>query len=389
MPDSVAIMRTEKYEVELIARAIERALALLGLGLPRGSRVLLKPNVLSQNVPSQCTTTHPAVVEAVCGMLVDRGNSIVIGESSAFYQGGHTARAFRTSGIADVAKRYDADLVAFEEDPLKLVKNEGCSALSDILVSALIDDVDAVVNIPKLKTHAFFRMSGAVKNLFGFVPGGAKYEYHFVGGTGVTAFAEKIADIWLQIKPELSIMDAICGLDGFGPAAMGSPRCDGLLLVAENPWALDWIAALCMGFIPEDLPGCAVGVRRGYLASPSRIAVLGDYSKPPVSFWKPAPAGSEKPKEQNTFYRLVAVHPVLRRRRCTACGQCISSCPLGAIGWVPEPARGDEKKYPAVDLSRCLRCHHCAHACPEGAWRLIGDSGLNLPVRILRRLVRL
>lgn len=389
MPDTVAIMRAKKYDVDQIVLALERAFAVLGHDLPRSSRVLLKPNALSQNTPSQCTTTHPAVIEAVCALLSDRGNSIIIGESSAFYQGGHTARAFRTSGIADVAKRFDADLVAFEEGPIKLVKNEGRSPLSDILVSALVDDVDSIVNIPKLKTHAFFRMSGAVKNLFGFVPGGAKYEYHFVGGTGLTTFAEKIADIWLQVKPELSIMDAICGLDGYGPAAMGSPRNDGLLLVSENPWALDWIAAGCMGFLPEDLPGCAVGVRRGYLKSPSRIAVLGDYSKPPVSFWKPAPSGSEKPKAQNTFYHLVSVHPALRRGRCTSCGQCLASCPLGAIDWFREPSLEHAKKYPAVDLSRCLRCYHCVYACPECAWRLVGDSRLNLPVRALRKLLRL
>ena len=398
MPDTVAIMRADRYEVELVVHALERALSLLALDLPRAGRVLLKPNVLSQNIPAQCTTTHPAVVEAVCGMLSDLGNSIVIGESSAFYQGGHTARAFRTSGIADVAKRFDADLVAFEEGPLKLAKNGGRSALPEILLSALVDDVDAIVNIPKLKTHSFFRMSGAVKNLFGFVPGGAKYEYHFVGGIGVDSFAEKIADVWLQVKPSLSIMDAIRGLDGFGPAAMGSPRNDGLLLVAQNPWALDWIAAICMGFVPEDLPGCAVGVKRGYLAAPSRIAVVGDYSRPPVSFWKPAPAGSEKPKSQNRFYRLVAVHPALRRGRCTACGQCIASCPVGAIDWAAganqsagakPSAHGGPKRYPAVDLERCLRCHHCAYACPENAWHLVGDSRLNLPVRAARKLLRL
>jgi uncharacterized protein (DUF362 family)/Pyruvate/2-oxoacid:ferredoxin oxidoreductase delta subunit len=315
-------------------------------------------------------------------LLRDRANRIVIGDSSAFYQGGHTERGFRTSGIEKIAARYGAELIAFEKGPLHLVHNEGSSSLGDILLSAIPKEVDWIINVPKLKTHAFFQMSGAVKNLFGFVPGGAKYEYHFAGESGRESFARKLADIWLAIRPNLSIMDAIWGLEGFGPAATGTPRHAGLLLAGENPWAVDWIAARCMGFEPGFLAGCREGLERGYLSSPEDIALLGDFTEVPAGSWKPAPSGAEKPKEENGFYWLVAVHPALRARRCTGCGLCPPSCPVGAI------AMGANRR-PVIDLDRCLRCHHCVYACPEGALFLKGESPLNLPARALRKLLRL
>lgn len=44
--------------------------------------------------------------------------------------------------------------------------------------------------------------------------------------------------------------------------------------------------------------------------------------------------------------------------RCTACGECIESCPIGVIS--------EEDAY-RIDGNRCLECGRCAEVCPEGA----------------------
>ena len=40
-------------------------------------------------------------------------------------------------------------------------------------------DVDFVVSVAKMKTHGMMTYTGAVKNLFGVIPGLIKAEYHF------------------------------------------------------------------------------------------------------------------------------------------------------------------------------------------------------------------
>jgi len=44
--------------------------------------------------------------------------------------------------------------------------------------------------------------------------------------------------------------------------------------------------------------------------------------------------------------------------KCTACGICLESCPVGAI------SEGDVYK---IDGSHCLECGRCAEVCPESA----------------------
>jgi uncharacterized protein (DUF362 family) len=38
--------------------------------------------------------------------------------------------------------------------------------------------VDGVINLPKFKTHGLTRLTGAVKNLFGCLPGAQKAGFH-------------------------------------------------------------------------------------------------------------------------------------------------------------------------------------------------------------------
>lgn len=409
MGEHVAVMRAERYDLTKITQQISDALELLGMSLPDGQRVLLKPNVIAQNHPGQCTTTHPVLVAAVCQLLRERRNRIMIGDSSAFYQGGHTWRGFKTSGLARVADTYGCRLVAFEQAPVKAWR-EPRQVVPELLLTAVLDEVDWVINLPKLKTHSFFEMSGAIKNLFGLVPGSAKYEYHFIGGSGREAFGHKLADIWQIAHPCLTIMDAIWGLEGFGPAATGRPKHSGWLLAASNPYALDWVAAALAGLDPAGLDGIKAGLERRYLENPETIACLGDvrprrpadapadWQAPapsvgvpvaalPANPFKRAPVSEEQPRTANLMYRATTVHPAIRHTRCTACGLCLAACPVQAIDWKSPIPPG--RQTAAIDLNRCLRCLHCAAACGQKAIRLQGEHWLNLPIRAARKILRI
>ena len=110
-----------------------------------------------------------------------------------------------------------------------------------MLLTRRLDETDFLVNVPKLKTHSFFQMSGAVKNLFGLVPGGTKYEYHFVGDYTREAFGEKLADIAALVPRGLTVMDAIMGARRY--RALGDRDAEGYrapssFLTIPLPWTV-------------------------------------------------------------------------------------------------------------------------------------------------------
>lgn len=379
MNAKVAIMNAASYEIAAILRAISQGLDALGVDLPRNARVLVKPNILSQNYPEQAVTTHPAIIEVLCGMLRDNGCAITIGESSAFYQPDHTRRGFETSGIADVARRFGAELVAFEEDGAKLYHRDDNAILKDVLLTRRLDETDFAINVPKLKTHAFFRMSGAVKNLLGMVPGGTKYEYHFIGGFKREDFGEKLADIAAVVKPYLTVMDAVVGLEGFGPAATGEPKRTGLILLSRNPFALDCAAARVIGVDPRSVKTAPAGVRRGLIPADCSFDTVGDHASPPEVPYRLPKESAEQDRDRNTLYKLTLVRPAIRARKCDGCGKCAEGCPFGAIA-AGRPA--------SIDYGRCLNCYYCRYTCPRGAISLKGNRAAPL-IYLVRRIARI
>jgi hypothetical protein len=58
------------------------------------------------------------------------------------------------------------------------------------------------------------------------------------------------------------------------------------------------------------------------------------------------------------LYQHSALKPLVRRRACTACGNCASHCPAGAI---------DVGDFAVIDDSACIGCAECIQRCPEGA----------------------
>ena len=113
-------------------------------------------------------------------------------------------------------------------------------------------DVDKIINVPKLKTHGMTVYSGAVKNMFGIIPGSYKGEYH-LRFEDVDDFADLLVDLCLFAKPVLTVMDAVVGMEGYGPTN-GRPRTVGLIISSPDPYALDVVAAEVIGLKGRQVP---------------------------------------------------------------------------------------------------------------------------------------
>ena len=233
--DKVSIIKCDSYELNQVEKALENSLRLIGdlnHYIKPGMKVLIKCNLLMKKKPEECTTTHPAVVEALVKKLQAIGAVPIIGDSPG---GLFTPRLLKgiyaATGMADVAQRTGAQL-NYNTNAIEVSYPEG-EIVKKLTVMEVLNEVDAVITVAKLKTHGMTLYTGAVKNLFGVIPGMTKAEYH-LRMNKVEDFTQALVDICQYVKPVLSIMDGVIGMEGDGPSA-GTPRKIGAILAATIP----------------------------------------------------------------------------------------------------------------------------------------------------------
>lgn len=108
-------------------------------------------------------------------------------------------------------------------------------------------EADLIVSMPKMKTHHWVGYTGALKNLYGVIPG-CKYGWpknvlHYAG------IPQTIYDINASLPKTVAIVDGILAMEGDGPI-MGSPKPMGLLVIGTNSTAVDATLGRIMGFDP-------------------------------------------------------------------------------------------------------------------------------------------
>lgn len=353
----VAVVKCETYNPEEVFNAVKKAVEGIGLELPKGGKVLIKPNVLSGKPPESGITTHPAVLEAVCRLV--QGCEITVGDSSgtgAITTNG-SMKALEASGLKAVGEKY-GKVISFDKEGVATVQNPEGKILKEINIAKPVAEAEYIINLPKMKTHVFTKYTGAIKNLYGCVPGGRKQIYHLNGGNE-EGFCKLLVDLYEVIKPKLTIMDAVVGLEGNGPGAAGTPKKAGLILASENAAALDIVAAEIMGFEPMEIFTNKDAVERG-IAGKDKIEVIGevphfDFKKPKLAEISPLGIFTK------LYQKMTLAKPVLEEEKCVKCGICSKACPVKAITLNP---------YPDFDYNKCIRCYCCHENCPENAIEL-------------------
>ena len=335
-----------------------------------GQRVLLKVNLLMKKRPEEAVTTHPSVVEAVVRLVQAAGGVPVIGDSPGGPYTMHALHAiYARSGLQEVAERTGALLN--EDVGQTVVAHPQGKILKSLTVTKSVTDADVVITLSKLKTHGMMTFTGAVKVLFGVIPGLLKAEYHF-RMPEIMDFARLLLDIAEWVKPSLSIMDGVIGMEGNGPSA-GRPRNIGALLVSTDPFALDVVAADLVGLKPEKVPTILAARERGLVSRLGEIELKGDDR----SLWRIKDFSLPKSVSVN-FLDMVPLpvsvrnfvldrlrpHPLFQHEQCVGCRDCVNSCP-------PQALSMNAQGRPVVDLDACIRCFCCQELCPRQAVEIV------------------
>ena len=222
-----------------------------------------------------------------------------------------------------------------------------------------------IVNLPRLKTHTFTVMTGALKNTFGVVPGGRKAELHLSHST-VEEFSRMIVDLNGLVPSRLVVLDAIRAMQGNGPGS-GDLVDVGLLIISDDPVAADAVGCRIMGIDPLSVPQIRIAHENGLgNAHPECIELrgeqIGPYTRRPFKMPPRTPSLRMPPALLRAARRLVVPRPVIDPSLCTRCGDCVAACPM-----TPKSIGITGGGVPSYDLGACIRCYCCQETCRSGA----------------------
>jgi len=360
MSPTVAVRRCFEYDPAEIAKHIAWLYMESNGPDPAGKKILLKPNILSDDEVFKATTTHPVVVEAVIRYLQSRGATVFVGDSPTFDTRNFTGEK---SGIRQVVKKCGATWVRFNETAISMKVGT-----SGIKITELVTKVDLIISLSKLKNHELMILSGAMKNIFGFVPGFNKAMQH-VKYPDRYKFGEFFVNLEEAIRPHFHIMDGIIAMEGPGPGN-GYPKKVNVLLASVNPLALDIIASRILGYNHLDIPTNKIALKRGILLKNiDDIIIKGtDPETIVVRDFKRIDKGGEAGiifkyfKKKIPFIRRLNKRPVFDSKLCIGCSKCIDICPVKIL-------RFDNKKKNKVLVNdaRCIHCYCCHEVCRERA----------------------
>jgi len=245
------IVQAETYGSDL-AMLIRRGLQELGVTSSeiKGKRILLKPNLVEPHLSLSHINTHPLVVRgAVEAFLHFGAASVVVAEGP-----GHrhdTLLVLEESGLADVL--YEDRIPFHDLNTMEGVTRRNLGSymkLATLTFPRLVQEVDWVVSLAKMKTHHWAGATLSMKNFFGMMPGNyygwPKNVLHQAG------IRQSILDINATLKPHFAIVDGITGMEGDGPI-MGTPIQAGVLVMGRNLPAVDATCCRIMGINPQKI----------------------------------------------------------------------------------------------------------------------------------------
>ncbi len=360
----VSAIKCENYDRDSVFDKVKESITLIGglsESLTKTSKVLIKPNLLTAKTPEKGITTHPEIVRAIIKILKEKGIvDITIGDSPAGkYSWGEL---WDKTGFANLAQEENIKLLAFENS-----KNVKLNNKYTLPILKELSSFDFVINVPKLKTHTLTKITGAVKNCYGLMIGGAKSHFHgkYTSPKKMSAF---LAEFYELVKPDLTIMDAITGMEGDGPYN-GPIKNMKVIFASNDAVSLDVCACEIYGYKYTQIPLLAECEKLNLgIANFAEIERLGNA-------WKlVSDCNAKKSKTASLlhcfperffhlFSSILSCKPTINEDKCKKCKKCFDICPQKAIN-----LKGGTY---IVNKRDCILCMCCTETCPENAIELL------------------
>jgi uncharacterized protein (DUF362 family)/NAD-dependent dihydropyrimidine dehydrogenase PreA subunit len=377
---TVHVKNVSDYDYPRVKQALDDMIGAMPGGwqaiVPTGARVLIKPNFLKPAPAEAAVSPHPAVMRAVIeGCIAAGAGHISIGDSPGYGTAGRVAEA---CGVMQVAREFGIEVLNFSESVT--VEAPAGFIHRRFEIAREVAEADVIINVLKFKTHAMMVLTLAVKNLYGVIVGRQKARRHFQSGRDYQHFARFLLELAYTLKPAVSILDAVVGMEGNGPSS-GTPRPLGYLAASKDMVCLDAVAAHLAGLSAQQVYTLTEARRMGLSVDVEEITCIGD----PLDGLRThdLKLAGQMSVEGPAFLRpvswlvnrFVTTKPKVDAALCCRCGICLDACPARCMTLA-------DKGPVAINTKACIRCFCCQELCPEGAIHAHDAIGVHL----LRRL---
>ena len=360
----VGVCPCPSYEQGVVEEAVEMALERSGGGPTLKGNVLLKANLLSPVRPERSVTTHPAILAGLARWVTRRKpeTSITISDSPGYLFSGQWPLFLENCGLDLLAQNQSCEVAPLNEGGFREVSTPGTVILRNLRIPVRVAEAETLINVPKCKTHVETEITACLKNTFGYLDTSTRKRAHRSGS--LQSLCDAILDAHLARVPDWNLVDAVVGMEGYGPSH-GNPRPMGWIVASRNALAADVVVAFMMGYSdPFSIPLLASAARRSM--GPTQRTEIGlsgaQWEDLPVRGFLKSPSALRRfvpTPLRGAAHSLVKLSPLWNSKACTFCGACSAVCPVKAVRAGPLEIH--------IDRARCVRCLCCHEMCPTGA----------------------
>jgi uncharacterized protein (DUF362 family) len=289
---STVVIRSASYDYGELKKTIFGIMdSHAGDLIQKGSRVIIKPNLLAPASPEKAIVTHPLVIKAVVEYVLQREGIAQISDSPAVVTGSFE-KTITESGLKSTLEGLPVDYREFKKS-----------------------------------------LTLGIKNLFGCVVGLKKPEWHLRTGVDREMFATLLVKVCQAVHPSFTLLDGILCMEGQGPGRGGKPRELGLIMASRDVVSLDIAVCKMFGLAPESLLTNKIALEQGMtkmdITIDGELPLIKDFKLPEIT---PVVFGPDR--FHGFFRRHLIQRPECDDEICRLCGECWQYCPAEAISHI-------------------------------------------------------
>ncbi|MBT4483165.1 MAG: DUF362 domain-containing protein [Candidatus Latescibacteria bacterium] len=217
----------------------------------KGKQVILKPNLVGNNQP--LCATHADALRGVLDFLKPiYKQQVLIGESTGRrYEGkSGTFTHYELYNYLDLEREYNVKLVDLNARPpiVQWVLSSNGHPLDVRIIDSFLDPKNYIISACRLKTHNCMVVTLSAKNMLMAAPinDDIRHEKKVMHSPGIRNMNFNFFLLSQKIKPALTVLDGLEGMEGNGPTT-GTPVNHGVALASTDFVAADRIGCQLMG----------------------------------------------------------------------------------------------------------------------------------------------